>query len=277
MARIWLVASVMLLAGVPEAAAWGAAGHSIVAELAERRLSSKALGEITALLGGRKSLASISSWADEIQALRSGTRNWHFVNIPFDAEGYDAGRDCAPKPGGDCIVPAVERSRAVLADKSKPRLERAEALMLLVHLIGDVHQPLHCADRGDAGGSKLPVTFFGEATTLHMVWDVGIIERHTYSWGEYVRYLEGTWLPANNVDKLLGGDVVDWVNDAHRAAVSVAYVLPPDRALGDDYVTSARPVVDRQLALAGLRLARVLDEALGKGPSKKADHRRRRW
>lgn len=74
--------------------AWGAAGHSIIAELAERQLSAPALREVKRLLGGQKSLASISSWADQIQVLRPETRNWHFVNIPFDAEKYVEERDC---------------------------------------------------------------------------------------------------------------------------------------------------------------------------------------
>ncbi len=187
MPRIWLVAAMMLAAGVNEARAWGAAGHSIVAELAERRLKPKALSEMTKLLGGRKSLASISTWADEVQMLRPATRNWHFVNIPFDASDYVVDRDCTQKPGGDCVVRAIERMRAVLADRSKPRLERAEALMFLVHFIGDVHQPMHCVDRNDAGGGQLAVTFFGQSTNLHLVWDVGLIERRTHSWGEYVR------------------------------------------------------------------------------------------
>src|SRR5258706_6059999 len=177
MPRIWLVAAMMLAAGVNEARAWGAAGHSIVAELAERRLKPKALSEMTKLLGGRKSLASISTWADEVQMLRPATRNWHFVNIPFDASDYVVDRDCTQKPGGDCVVRAIERMRAVLADRSKPRLERAEALMFLVHFIGDVHQPMHCVDRNDAGGGQLAVTFFGQSTNLHLVWDVGLIER----------------------------------------------------------------------------------------------------
>ncbi len=273
MPRIWLVAAMMLAAGVNEARAWGAAGHSIVAELAERRLKPKALSEMTKLLGGRKSLASISTWADEVQMLRPATRNWHFVNIPFDASDYVVDRDCTQKPGGDCVVRAIERMRAVLADRSKPRLERAEALMFLVHFIGDVHQPMHCVDRNDAGGGQLAVTFFGQSTNLHLVWDVGLIERRTHSWGEYVRYLEGTWLPANNIGKADGGDVTDWANEAHRAAVSVAYAVPPGGSLGEDYVASARPT---QLALAGFRLARTLNDILGLGGADKSHRRRHR-
>src|SRR5262249_25132083 len=152
------------------------------------------------LLDGRKSLASLSSWADEVQVLRPATRNWHFVNIPFDAAGYDAVRDCSERPGGDCIVRAIDRARQTLADRSKPQHERAEALMFLVHLIADLHQPMHAVDRHDAGGTQLQVKFLGQAMSLHNVWDFAMIDHRTFYWGEYVRALE-QGLPQGKDDK----------------------------------------------------------------------------
>lgn len=275
MFRSWLLASGILLLTTGTSLSWGAAGHSIVAELAERRLTAHALSEIGSLLGGRKSLASLSSWADEVQTVRPATRNWHFVNIPFEAPGYDAERDCAARPGGDCIVKAIERMRTALADRTRPKPERLEALMFLVHLVADVHQPMHCVDRGDAGGTLVTVSFFGQTTSLHSVWDVGLIERRTFYWGEYVRLLESTLLPEKDYRELTGGTPADWANEAHRAAVSTAYALPESLELGEPYVAAARPVLDRQLVLAGLRLARVLNEVFAPPPSKRKVPRRR--
>ena len=133
----------------------------------------------------------------------------------------------------------------------------------MVHFVGDVHQPLHTIDRNDAGGSKLAVVFLDTPMSLHMVWDVGIIDHRTYDWGEYVRILEHNWLPGKDTCALERGDPVAWALQAHTAAVNVAYVLPEDLKLGEAYYQQSLPTVDQQLALAGIRLARVLNEAFG--------------
>jgi hypothetical protein len=99
--------------------------------------------------------------------------------------------------------------------------------------------------------------------SLHAVWDYGIIEKRTFDWGEYVRYLEQCWLPGKDIKALHRGRPVDWALEAHRAAVDVAYVLPDDMTLSLDYYQRSLPTVDRQLALAGVRLAHVLNEAFG--------------
>ena len=236
---------------------------SIIAEIAQRRLDPVALRRVEDLLGGKVSLASIANLADTIAATRPETRNWHFVNIPVGATAYDPDRDCAATPRGDCIVKAIARFRAILSDPRKPKAERAEALVFLVHLVGDIHQPLHCADRNhDGGASTLKVTFFGTPMSLHLVWDVGLIEKVTYDWGDYVDHLERDWLATRDVAQLARGEPVDWAWASHQAAVAVAYALPEDLNLGDGYFQHSRATVDQQLALAGIRLARVLNEAL---------------
>jgi hypothetical protein len=151
----------------------------------------------------------------------------------------------------------------MLVDRSAVRQSRGDALKFLIHLVGDAHQPLHAADRNDAGGNHVAVTFFDRPMSLHAVWDVGIIEKRTYDWGEYVRYLEQRWLPGKDFKILQRGEPVDWATEAHVAATEVAYVLPEDLKLGEAYYQRSLPTVDRQLALAGIRLARLLNEAFG--------------
>jgi hypothetical protein len=259
MARLFLIA-ILLTGYVTGAAAWGANGHAIIAELAERRLTPGALARIEAVLGSRRSLASVSGWADYIQFLRPETRNWHFVNIPYAASGFDEERDCAPQPTGDCIVSALARAEAVLRDGTQPLLIQRDALLFLIHLTGDAHQPLHCADRGDAGGTKRQVTFFGAPTNLHFVWDVSLIERRTFYWGEYVEALEKTLKETQDFGVTEAGRPLDWVSACHRLGVDVAYDIPADGALGDEYYLKALPVVERQLAIAGVRLAHLLND-----------------
>jgi S1/P1 Nuclease len=254
---------VAILAGSPlqEALAWGTSGHSVIAEIAQRRLAPRVQEKLHDLLGGAISLASIAGWADNVVLLRPGTAGWHFVNIPYDASGYEPGRDCPQQSG--CVIEAIAQFRATLAERSGPRTKRAEALMFLVHLVGDVHQPLHCIDRGDAGGNQLAVTFFDQPMSLHAVWDYGMIEKNTLDWGAYVRRLEESWLPGKDIKALARGTPAEWAWQAHMAAIDVAYVLPEDHKLGEAYYRRALPVLDQQLALAGIRLARLLNEALG--------------
>jgi hypothetical protein len=261
--RATLIVILFVLSPLQQAAAWGVSGHSIIAEIAQRRLAPRVQDKIHDLLGGEISLASIASWADSIVLLRPDTVGWHFVNIPFEANGYDPSRDCQDSKGS-CVINAITKFQAILVDRSAPKPMRAEALMFLVHFVGDVHQPLHCINRDDAGGSQLAVTFFDKPMSLHAVWDFGIIEKHTFDWGDYVRQIEHGWLPGKDITALQRGKPADWAWEAHTAAIDVAYVLPEDFKLGDAYYQRALPVVDQQLALAGLRLARVLNEALGR-------------
>ena len=262
--RIGLSAIFLAIVPIEHAAGWGAAGHSVIAEIAQRRLAPDVLLRIKYLLGGEVSLASLAGWADQVALLRPGTFNWHFANIPYDATRYDLERDCQQTPKGDCVVNAIARFRAMLADRTAPTPKRVEALMFLVHLVGDIHQPMHCVDRNDAGGNHLAVTFFDKPMSLHAVWDYGIIDKHTFNWGEYVRRLEQSWFPGKEIRALQRGEPADWAWDAHLVAVEVAYVLPEDLKLADGYYRRSLPAVDRQLALAGLRLARVLNEAFGR-------------
>jgi hypothetical protein len=245
--------------------AWGPMGHSIVGQVASRRLSSTARKETKRLLGG-KTLAQVSSWADEIRDERPETYNWHFADVPKNATGYKAERDCKLDPQkGDCIVAAIERSKKTLADRTQSDTDRAEAVMFLVHFLGDAHQPLHCADNHDAGG-HIYVKFFGQGSNLHSVWDSGILWKGGLTEGTYTKHAND-WLAAHDAKALAGGTTVDWVNECHKVAQDHAYGdLPHDKKLDQDYVDRELPIVEQQIATAGVRLARVLNEALKAPP-----------
>jgi nuclease S1 len=254
----------------------GRRGTPSFAEIAERHLSPAARAGIADLLGPGVSLASISTWADDVRTERPETFNWHFVDIPLNAAHYDAARDCRPDPErGHCVIAAVARFRAELSDARATLQTRREALKYLVHFIADLHQPLHTVLE-DRGGNDLHVRFFvrpstpnspspSEDTNLHSVWDGGLIRHCVYDWNAYVAHLENDWIPRQDISKLSQGTVVEWVEQSHRAAKEVAYTAPPNANLGEDYVARAVPVLDRQLAVAGLRLARVLNEVFGAG------------
>jgi nuclease S1 len=267
--RKLVIAWLIQFALISQAQAWGPEGHSIGAEIAQRRLSPEAVEKVREILGGNASLASIASWADDSRALHLDSAGWHFVDIPLAAQDYDEKRDCAPSPEGDCIIHELARSLRDLTDPGSSTAQRRDALKFVVHLVGDVNQPLHTA--GELHGyNDLAVCYFSSpakndcvATNLLTVWDVGLIRSIFWDWGGYIDYLETDWLPANNDAALDAGTPVDRALEAHKAARDVAVAdLAMNEHLGADYLAAVRPTLDRQLAVAGLRLARTLNEAL---------------
>ena len=172
-----------LLAALPaQVWAWGEKGHKAVALIAYRLLNEQARKNVDVLLEGR-TIEAASVWPDEIRRAncpapgqaqcnpqyRPETANWHFVDVPYEAAGYDAARDCKPSRYGDCVVLALEQFRAVLDDSTRRPFDAynveqqrkfRDALAFVVHFVGDLHQPLHAAERKhDAGGNLVLVTW----------------------------------------------------------------------------------------------------------------------
>ncbi len=269
-ARVLVVAAALAGAAAlfsPSASAWGPEGHRLVAALAETRLTSDARRAVGALVG-EGGLVGIAAWADDIQKERRETAPWHYVNIPGDRHDYDPARDCAAPRQGDCVVAAIERFQAVLADPTRTRDERAEALKFLTHFVADVHQPLHCL-KDEEGGNRILVRFFGEAQhpislqpwNLHTVWDSGLLERAGLGERELFETLRA-WLDGRPPSDLRASPPAAWALESHGVALLIILDLPPDRHLDDRYLRQSLPIVEARLALAGARLAALLNEAL---------------
>lgn len=262
-----MIASLLaLLLGLPgspgshPARFWGVEGHRVVAGIAADRLTPRAASEAARLLHGA-SLPTISTWADEVRSQRPETGPWHYVNIPVIDSAYDAAKEC---PGGACILGALDRQLALLADRKQSDSVRSEALKWVVHLIGDLHQPLHVGDRGDRGGNDVKLTWFGRSSNLHSVWDSGILSAMGMDDVALRRELEGRLAQRNDLATIERGTPLSWAMESHDAARDVAYrFLPPSLDLGQDYLDAARPTVEERLLRAGVRLAAVLNQALG--------------
>ena len=263
-----LAALLWMYASMAPAFAWGPEGHSIVAEIAQRHLTPAAARQVRDILGNA-SLASVASWADDYRALHPDSSRWHFLDIPLDATDYDDARDCALTSEGDCVIHALARKLQELTAPDTSPEQRQQALKFVVHFVGDLNQPLHTVKELQ-GYNQMQVCYFSSpakndcvATNLHTVWDVGLIRSIFYGWGAYVDYLEYDWIPQQDIAALGAGTPVDWALEAHKAAreIAVANVAMND-ALGADYLATVRPTLDRQLAVGGLRLASVLNQAL---------------
>lgn len=218
-----------------------------------------------------KSLADAAVWPDCIkkdpQKRFAKTFGWHFQDEPVCGQ-FDIAANC---PDGNCASVRIERARKLLADRKASPKDRLEALAWLAHLVGDIHQPLHIGENSDKGGNDVKARYgAAPANNLHALWDGLLAERAISSARPpLVRHY-----PAAVRAKLGAGSVADWEKESW--AVSRDFLYP--RAFGglpcgkpepktiqwtEDDTQAALPVVDRQVEKAGLRLARLLDEALG--------------
>lgn len=260
-----LVALLVLLPSPHARPVWFDAGHRVVVRIALTRITPATRTALDDLLGGQDPVEA-ALWADQIRGARCETSALHYVNIPLTADRYDPARDCV---GGRCIIAEIERDRAVLGDGTAPRSARSEALRFLLHLVGDLHQPLHVADDRDRGGNQTEVSLFDRTSNLHRVWDGELIERAGLGEEAYLARLRAR-MAMLDLDALSRGSVTDWAMEGHRLA-TLAYRLPRGNNLQQPYLEENLPRVDLAIIEAGVRLARLLDESLAgyrpQGPS----------
>jgi hypothetical protein len=305
--RMRLAVGLIVLAVAAPAWGWGCDAHRIVALIAWARLGERARAETTALLTAhpigegergcnppsRNVLADVGMWADAIRDGAPATAPWHYVNVALDGERSDLARAC---PLGDCVTKALARQLDVLRAPA-PAAERARALRFVVHLVGDLHQPMHVATNGDRGGNCLPVAWFDDVPqvdragerwnpNLHAVWDTrlvkAVLDRAHATPSEYADDLRRRF--AGEIDgwQRLEPSIDDWAWEAHEIGVAVAYGKLPRRVPIAPHVRldtcRANRDVGRRMAALGIRLddayvdaARsALDEQLAKAGARLA-------
>jgi hypothetical protein len=288
-----LVALAALIAAAP-ASAWWEYGHETVARIAMDQVRPDTRAAINRLLArGRlldtpecpvRTLEQASVWADCVKPL--GDRftyaySWHYQNVdvckPFDLKG--ACKD------GHCVSAQVERNARLLADPKVPDREKLIALAFLVHFVGDLVQPMHAGDHGDLGGNRVAANYglVGGRTNLHGIWDGYLAERSISTPpGGAAGLIAG--FSTEERAAMAAGTVEDWSREGWQLAREAAYGSlvgdacsadrKPRETLSDDEVRALIPKVRRQVAAGGLRLARLLDDALGperKAPGQKRD------
>jgi hypothetical protein len=262
-----VAAFVVLVASNVSALAWGYEGHRIIAEIAEQFLEPETAHRVRDLLAieNRTTLAEVSTWADEIRPQHPETRRWHFVSIPIhptagEPSGYDAVRDC---PQQECVVAKIEEFERVLADPQASQRQRLEALKYVVHFIGDIHQPLHASNNEDRGGNDVALTFLGQQTNLHSVWDSAVIEPAVKGDERAYALRLARDITLAESQQWSAGNAVSWANESYSVAVRMIYGrLPHSGTLPDSYEIEALPILNQQLSRAGVRLAIVLNTCL---------------
>jgi hypothetical protein len=244
--------------------AWGRMAHRASAHLAYSRLSPRTQAIIRDLLEPGESLADASTWADENSREIPGSAAWHFVNVPISAPHYDP-RNCRPR---GCVVSKIAEFRLILVDPHAPRARRRTALRFFVHLVQDLHQPMHVADRDDRGGNNLQLRYGrNDNTNLHQVWDSGLLYKGFRHEDELTRAMEDlTHGPESGL--WLKGRIEDWADEslevgrrAYRNPRTNASLRTGD-SIGRDYEQANLPLAVDRLARSGVRLAFLLNEIL---------------
>jgi nuclease S1 len=244
--------------------AWGALGHRLVARLAYGQLTPQARAQIAELLSGEAepSLAGIANWADDLRdndpGLGKRTARWHYVNIGSHDCAYAVERDCRK---GDCVVEAIRRQSAILADRSKPRSERLQALKFVVHFVGDVHQPLHASNTSDRGGNDFQINYRGQGSNLHSLWDSGLLKSAGLDEDAYLRRLQALPAPPDSTGSFSPDASVQWAEQSCKAVTRPGF-YPARAKLDDGYYARYRPVAEQRLREGGAHLAQLLNATL---------------
>jgi hypothetical protein len=290
-----------MMAACPAAGlAWGDEGHEIIARIADRYLEPPVRAKVAAMLAADATsltrdtgMAAEATWADKFrdsdrnadQARYRQTQAWHYIDIELDRP--QDGVACSPRadlprgtpaslgPAQDCIVDKILQFRRELHSTATAPEERRLALQFLLHLVGDLHQPLHAADNHDHGGNDVTVESAGHRRgNLHHYWDTVFVEDLGRDAGEVAARLSGE-ISATQRRRWKSGSPADWARQSFEVArIQVYGKLPRGRAAGahpepgaaleldEAYTAGADKVVAVQLERAGVRLAQILNEDL---------------
>ena len=238
---------------------WGKTGHRIIGEIAERQLSDDVKDIVYDILDG-ESLAVVSTWADEMRSNPSFDKfsHWHYVNLPLDKEYPEVKHTKAN------VVTIIERCVAILKSPSSDKEMKKFYLKYLVHLVGDLHQPMHTGRYEDYGGSKIYLTFKGRKgsdnkTNLHVLWDTNLIDDFKMSYTEWSNHLQNKY----RKEVVKQSNTLEWTFESHWWARDIYKNTPDGSYLSYDYVYKYQPVLEKRLYYAGVRLGNLIQDIFG--------------
>jgi hypothetical protein len=285
--RAALAAFAITLAG--PAFAWGDLGHQVTALIAYQHLNAKARTALDVLLASDTDsltppdFASRTTWADRYRTTHRETAPWHFADIEIDSGDLSAacfgfpplaaGQPASQGPSQDCVINKIDEFTVELSNPQTPAAERLLALKFLIHFVGDMHQPLHSSDHNDKGGNCVglsPPSPDGQESNLHAYWDIGTVNVLGTDAATVAKKLDADISEAQ-VAEWSKGSTRSWGLEAFELAKRDVYQLnklptcaaPGSVALSDTYVKAAQADANLQLRRAGIRMALLLNQALG--------------
>ena len=235
---------------------WGQKGHDVVAYIAECNLKPKVYQKVVKALGGH-SLVYYANWMDNASHTDQYryTKTWHYANVD---EGFTY--DTMTKNEKGDVVTAIEGIVAELQSGTLSAEQEDVRLRMLIHLVGDIHCPMHAGRLSDRGGNNVIVKFFNKDTKLHSLWDTALVESaHKWGYTEWEQQLN-RYCSAERKAEIAKGGAVDWLNESHTIAKEIYMASPEKAKLFYDYLNYFTPTIEQQLLAGGLRLARILNE-----------------
>lgn len=247
---------VLAMGVVLNALAWGPKGHDTVAYIAEQHLSKKTLKKVQEVLGGH-SLVYVANWMDNASHTNeyAYTKTWHYVNVdPNEGTYANSKKDAA----GDVVTAINSIVENLKSGELSPDEEQAQ-LMMLIHLVGDMHCPMHAGHKSDRGGNGTQVKYFGKQKKLHSVWDSEIVESaHRWSYSEWQFQIDRA--SKKEQKAIIQGTPNDWIEETVVLANDIYEESTTQQNLSYDYVANYTPIIEQQFLKGGLRLAALLEE-----------------
>lgn len=238
--------------------AWGVTGHRVVGEIADKHITDKTKKAIKRVLGN-SSMAVESNWMDDIKSdhqTKYDTLNaYHYVSIP-DGMKYE---ETNLNPKGDAIRGMQTAISKLKSGQLSSEME-AHYLKMLIHIVGDLHQPLHVGRPDDAGGNAIKVSWFGESSNLHKVWDSDIINGKLYSYTELTNIINHP--TPEEIKKWQDATLDDWIKEAQDLRLGI-YDFEEKRYWEYEYMYAHWDTIQNQLLKAGVRLAGILNDIYG--------------
>ena len=248
---------IIMTALIPAMAlAWGPKGHDTVAYIAEKHLSKKTLQKVTAILDGH-SLVYVANWMDNASHSDeyAYTKTWHYVNVDPNEGTY---ANSAKESAGDAVTAINTIVENLKSGELSAEEEKAQ-LMMLIHIVGDIHCPMHAGHKRDRGGNGTKVKFFGNQKKLHSVWDSEIVESaHKWSYSEWQYQVDRATPKQEKV--YMQGTPNDWIEETVVLANTIYESASEVDNMSYDYVAEFAPVIEEQFLKGGIRLAKILEE-----------------
>lgn len=239
---------------------WGQKGHDVVAYIAECNLKPEVYQKVVDRLGGH-SLVYYANWLDNASYSDRYryTKTWHYANVD---DGYTY--DTMPKNEKGDVVTAINGIIAELKSGKLSAEQEGIRLRMLIHLVGDIHCPMHAGRLSDRGGNGVIVKFFGKDTKLHSLWDTALVESaHKWSYTEWEQQINRYCTPKRKAE-IAKGEPKDWLKESHAIATEIYKATPEKSKVSYDYIAYYAPVIEQRLLAGGLRLAMILNEIYGK-------------
>ncbi len=227
-----------------------------MAYIAECNLAPEVYQKVTKLLGGH-SLVYYANWMDNASHTQQYryTKTWHYANID---KGYSY-TTMPQNPKGN-VVTAIDDIVAKLKSGSLSAAEQALNIKFLIHLVGDIHAPMHAGRLSDLGGNKVFVKYFGKKIKLHELWDIDLIEdSHRWSYTEWQQQLD-RYCPAELKKDIASGTPTEWLEQSHKIAKDIYIASPKGAKLSYNYLNYYTPHIEERILAGGLRLAYLLNE-----------------